>query len=1110
MASSSADRDRLFGWIALQTRLIDRTQLATATQSRNDDRGQTLADHLSGRGDLDADARAAVETLVSYHLRQHGSRAEETLATLGIGPSGGETIDAPGQPGNIGAVTSGRQRFRVLRPHAQGGLGAVFVAIDEELHREVALKQILENHADNAASRARFLLEAEITGGLEHPGIVPVYGLGTDADGRPYYAMRFIRGETLAVALARFHSDEALQRDVGRRSLELRKLLRRFTDVCNAIEYAHSRGVLHRDIKPANVIVGQHGETLVVDWGLAKVMGGPDPAGDSAERAPVSPSVGAGAGGGTLPGSSMGTPAYMSPEQAEGDLEHLGRRSDVYSLGGTLYHLLTGKPTVDGPVREVLRAVHAGEITPPRRRDPRIDRALEAVCLKAIAKRPDDRYATAKALAEDVERWMADEPVSAWREPISRRARRWANRNRTAVATAAVAILAVVLGLSTVLIVQTQAKAEIARALRNETRASAALVAANGELNHSRAAMQARYELAVEAIKTFHTGVSEDFLLKEEKFKALQDRLLKSAADFYGKLGGLLGRETDFASRRALAQANFEVAGLTDKVGRKEAALAAHRSVLSAREALAAEPEADAEMKADLSRSLSAVASLLERTGRTDDAVSTYRRAEDLLATPDGSAPAPATVRAALANCRSRLGSLLNSKGRPADALIVLRQARADQEALAAAADAPGEALRDLSSTVNNLAIVLSEAGRTSEAEAEYRRALTIRQQQVDHNPSAADLRSRLAFSHSNLGALLIQTGRHQEADAEHRTALAIRRKLAEENPAVSEFRISLAYSHLNLGWMLSETERVREAEAEFRHALAIQRRLAEENPSVIEFHRDQALTHGNLGVVLWRTGRRPEAEAEYRQAVEIYQRLADSNPTVIDFRSSLALNRNNLGELLWRTGRRAEAEAECRAGLAIQRQLADEHPSIPFLRNAVGAGLTNLADLFRSLGRLAEARDGYEQAVAIGEALVREVPDETLYRSNLACTLRRRGLVRRDLGDAAGAAADARRALSLYNELPKKSGEQCYETACCHGALAGLAESPGAGVSTRAGPAEADLATDLLRRAAGMGYCDRETFCTEAALVSLRDREDFRLLLMDLAMPADPFSVAR
>jgi serine/threonine protein kinase len=176
----------------------------------------------------------------------------------------------------------------------------VWVAFDTELDREVALKQIKDCHADDPASRHRFLREARITGGLEHPGIVPVYALGADGDGRPYYAMRLVKGDTLKAAIASFHAgvgwversethrksqghrDRArpwwasktrpIPRDPGRRSLELRKLLRRFLDVCNAIEYAHSRGVLHRDIKPGNIILGKHGETSLIDWGLAKIL----------------------------------------------------------------------------------------------------------------------------------------------------------------------------------------------------------------------------------------------------------------------------------------------------------------------------------------------------------------------------------------------------------------------------------------------------------------------------------------------------------------------------------------------------------------------------------------------------------------------------------------------------------------------------------------------------------------------------------------------------------------------------------------------------------------------------------------------------------------------
>src|SRR5262249_36776960 len=154
-------------------------------------------------------------------------------------------------------------RFRILRPHAKGGLGEVFVARDTELNRQVALKEIQLQHADQASSRARFLLEAEITGALEHPGIVPVYGLGHYPDGRPFYAMRFVRGDNLAAAIRRYHHPETPDRDPARRDLEFRKLLGRFVDVCNAIAYAHSKGVLHRDLKPDNVMLGRYGETLV-------------------------------------------------------------------------------------------------------------------------------------------------------------------------------------------------------------------------------------------------------------------------------------------------------------------------------------------------------------------------------------------------------------------------------------------------------------------------------------------------------------------------------------------------------------------------------------------------------------------------------------------------------------------------------------------------------------------------------------------------------------------------------------------------------------------------------------------------------------------------------
>ena len=319
---------------------------------------------------------------------------------------------------------------------------------------------------------------------------------------------------------------------------------RTFTDVCNAIDYAHSRGVLHRDIKPGNIIVGKFGETLVVDWGLAKPLGRVEPGQESGERTLV-PSSASGSAE-TLPGSTLGTPAYMSPEQASGELDRMGSRSDVYSLGATLYCLLTGRPPFESEdIGEVLRKVQRGEFVPPRSLDPTIDPALEAVCKKAMALRPEGRYATCQALADDVERWMADEPVTAWREPFTRRARRWARRNRTVVSSLSAAVLVALAGTAAVLAVQTQANGRLKQANIELGVANRLVTKANADLNLANAREKQRFDLAMAAIKLFHGEVGDDLVLKADQFKPLRDKLLRGALDFYGKLEGLLEGQPD-------------------------------------------------------------------------------------------------------------------------------------------------------------------------------------------------------------------------------------------------------------------------------------------------------------------------------------------------------------------------------------------------------------------------------------------------------------------------------------------------------------------------------------------------------------------------------------
>jgi serine/threonine protein kinase len=319
-------------------------------------------------------------------------------------------------------VTDGRAgRYRLLRLHARGGLGEVFVALDEESNCEVALKRMQPGRSWDRASVERFLFEAQITAWLEHPGVVPVYGLTWDCEGRPYYAMRLIHGQTLDEAAYHFHVADGPGRDARERSAALDKLLRHFLCVCRTIGYVHGRGVLHRDLKPRNILLADTGETLVVDWGLAKIHGTPEivPAAESPPD-PVDAygTTLVGELAETVPGQPKGTPAYMSPEQAAGMWDKVGPASDVYGLGTTLYKVLTGQAPFDGwDTQEVLNKVRRGDFLPPRQIESAISPALDAICLKAMALRPEARHAGPLELAAEVERFLAENMVCASEAP---------------------------------------------------------------------------------------------------------------------------------------------------------------------------------------------------------------------------------------------------------------------------------------------------------------------------------------------------------------------------------------------------------------------------------------------------------------------------------------------------------------------------------------------------------------------------------------------------------------------------------------------------------------------------------------------------------------------
>jgi eukaryotic-like serine/threonine-protein kinase len=1023
------NRDLLFGLLALQTGMIDQDVLVAAFRAWTRDKSRPIAAVLADQGAVDPGDRDAVEALVLRHLRKHGDDAGRSLAavaapasivaslaclgdhdvdvTLGhlpgsrSGPTVRDEVQDASATVSMGGATSDGRRFRLLRPHARGGLGEVFVALDVELNREVALKQILDRHADDPNSRTRFVLEAEITGGLEHPGIVPVYGLGAYGDGRPYYAMRFIRGDSLKEAIDRFHKDASLRADPGKRSLALRKLLRRFTDVCNAIEYAHSRGVLHRDIKPANVIVGKHGETLVVDWGLAKPMGKSEVVAASDERA-LMPSSASGSAE-TLPGSALGTPAYMSPEQASGALDRLGPRSDVYSLGATLYCLLTGKQPFEGDdLGAVLRAVGAGEFPPPRSVEPTIDRALEAVCLKAMATAPEGRYASPRGLADDVERWAADEPVTAWREPLSVRVAHWLRRHRHGVATAGVALAVAALGLGVVAAVQTGAKRRLD--LKNRE-----LVEANGLVARSRDQAERRVGLALEAIGSFANAVDNNLDVKNRpENEPLRKAMLQGPLEFYKKLRDDLraGNDARPEAQAELAEAYRRLASLTHEIGGDADALAALDESAAILEPLTREPPPALRIKLlkDLSKSLVARGALRRQNGRGEGAEQDYRRARALLEGLVRDDPGDASHHKDLAQLLYGTTFVQASAGDADAALETLRTA------LGPVGDAlrltPGDvSLRTLEATIHQRtgAILANQKGRTADAMASLRSALAIIEPLAKSRPDDVETQIRLADCYRVMADVLEQAGRHEESLEYCRRRLATIDALIAARPTVNRLRHAGINAARAVASALGEIGRNAEALAMLERAKVAGDRLVRESPTNTDYLNALATVQSAIGAQQYGLGRTAEALASMEAATALQERMVAANPRDVDDQRDLAGSHYNIGYMRAALGR-DDALAAYDRSLALRRRLSAEHPEDPRFDFDASATLGNMAGIHFTRGQLSKAREAYGSEVAILVELARKHPDSAEYQNYLARARGNLASMRSTLGDFDGA----------------------------------------------------------------------------------------------------------
>ncbi len=629
-----------------------------------------------------------------------------------------------------------RDRYTLTTLHAKGGIGQVWLARDTAMGREVALKELRPDRSDNDALLRRFFQEARITGQLDHPGVVPVYELAkgdASADGgRPYYTMRFVRGRTLSDAVADYHRERSTG-EPGRS--ELLVLIQAFVGVCNTVAFAHSRNVIHRDLKGTNIVLGEFGEVILLDWGLAKLIDDdqkeqkPEADFDPNATAPYTGQVGWAEPDLTAAGAVLGTPSFMAPEQAEARADRIGRRTDVYGLGAILYEILAGKAPFSGDsTQDVLRKVREQPPTPPSKIVRSTPKALEAVCLKAMAKDPAGRYPSAAALAADVQHWLADEPVSAWREPWTIRTRRWVVRNRTAVAAGVAALGVAVVGLTAALAIQAQSNRALTAALASEKLA--------------RQDASAQSDQAEEAIESFFTGISQDVILRRPELSQLRGRLLSAALHFYEKRVKYLTDKHQGGGRmvRPITFGLDRIASLQAMLGDRDSAIGTRRRLIELY---------DTDSQLDPDRAAQAWLSLgeLERlAGRPDDAIRSFREALKRFEQMSSE------LKVALVQVD--LGRLLFDMGRADEGRRLLELARGTQEKFVAG----GLRAMDLQDTYTTLANLHEAEGRSREALELYEKANAI-YEKLARPRATVYLRAELARSLNNLGLARAKSG---------------------------------------------------------------------------------------------------------------------------------------------------------------------------------------------------------------------------------------------------------------------------------------------------------------------------------------------------------------
>jgi serine/threonine-protein kinase len=879
---------------------------------------------------------------------------------------------------------SGAPGYELQGEIARGGMGVVVKAFDRELAREVALKVLRDELAAEPRLVQRFLAEARVTARLDHPGIVPVHEVGRDAHGRAYFAMRLVRGRELKriIELAR----------AGAEGWSRTRALSVIQKVCEAMAYAHGKGVIHRDLKPSNVMVGEFGEVYVMDWGLARTIGADDPhdlrlrdrprtQGVADERELESPIV-------TMDGDVLGTPCYMAPEQAQGRIAELGPRSDVYSVGAMLYHLLAGEmPYVPTGTSVASRDVLAQLVRGPPRSlsDLGLDvpAELAAICEKAMSREPADRYPDMLSMAEDLRAFLEGRVVRAHETGAWAEARKWVQRNKALSGAMSLAVAALVVGLFVSLALKAQSDASSVRAensaqVASDERDRALTIASfledtltgvgpsiargrdttmlremmDGALSRLNKGELSGAPVAELRLRIVIGEAYEEIARYEEAEALLREAVSKGESLFQGdhaliaraqsELGAVLRARGDFAGaepvlRRALAMRERLFPGdhpdVSETIEKLALALEDRGDLAAAeplfRRALAMRERMYAGDHESTAIALSNLGGMLHALGDLKGADAHLSRAvamqERLF---HGDHPA-------LASSLENLASLMSTRGDAAAGEALVRRAYEMRKRIY-----PGDH-PNLSVSLNNLAMAAFDRGDSVEAERLFRESIEMQRRLVKGDDKV------LAENLGDLGGLLYTRGDLAGAEPLYRESLAmLRRILAPDHPSISNQLGNLAVLFKARGDFDA-------AEALHRENLAMQKRLYPGD------HPDVALTLNNLASLLEARGNRAEAESLYRDAIDMQKRLTPTgHPNLARFESHLA-------NLLQRKGDLVAAEALDRHALEMQQHFSNgDSPEL-------GKCSANLASVLADRGDASGAETYYREALRIYRVLL-------------------------------------------------------------------------------------------------------------------------------------------